>query len=102
MFTHSFLGTNDVARARKFYDAAMGALTGISFTLVYATVALPMARLADRGVRRNVVAAALAFWSAPSGPTLKSMEFCAVPALASAAMVQVFMASIFMLVTWMP
>lgn len=44
-------------------DAAMGALTGLSFTVVYATVALPMARLADRGTRRNILAAALAFWS---------------------------------------
>jgi MFS family permease len=44
-------------------DAAMGALTGLSFTLVYATVALPMARLADTGTRRNIVAASLAVWS---------------------------------------
>jgi predicted MFS family arabinose efflux permease len=44
-------------------DAAMGALTGISFTLVYATVAFPMARWADTGVRRNIIAGALAIWS---------------------------------------
>jgi len=50
-------------RDLKVSDAAMGALTGLSFTLVYATVALPMARLADRGVRRNIIAGALAFWS---------------------------------------
>lgn len=48
----------------KVSDTAMGALTGISFTLVYATVALPMARLADAGNRRNIIAAALAIWSA--------------------------------------
>ncbi|MFQ7393141.1 MAG: hypothetical protein ACLRM9_07760 [Collinsella aerofaciens] len=36
------------------------------------------------------------------GADLKVDGICAVPALASAAMVQVFMASIFMLVTWMP
>ena len=48
----------------KVSDAAMGALTGLSFTLVYATIALPMARLADRGNRRNIIAAALAIWSA--------------------------------------
>jgi len=31
MFTHSFLGTNDIDRSRKFYDAVMGTLgyTGI-------------------------------------------------------------------------
>ena len=26
MFTHSFLGTNDIERSRKFYDAVMGTL----------------------------------------------------------------------------
>ncbi len=26
MFSHVYLGTNDVAKARSFYDAAMGAL----------------------------------------------------------------------------
>lgn len=44
-------------------DTAMGALTGIAFTAVYATVALPMARLADRGNRRNIIALAMLFWS---------------------------------------
>src|SRR5688572_6144834 len=40
-------------------DTAMGALTGIAFAAVYATVMLPMSRIADHGNRRNVVAAAL-------------------------------------------
>jgi predicted MFS family arabinose efflux permease len=45
-------------------DTAMGALTGTAFSLVYATTALPLARLADRGDRRNLIAGAVAFWSA--------------------------------------
>ena len=45
-------------------DAAMGALSGTAFALVNATVGLPMARLADRGNRRNLIVLALAFWSA--------------------------------------
>jgi predicted MFS family arabinose efflux permease len=45
-------------------DAAMGALSGTAFALVYATAALPLARFADRGNRRNLVALAIAFWSA--------------------------------------
>jgi predicted MFS family arabinose efflux permease len=45
-------------------DSAMGALTGGAFAVVYATAALPMARLADRGSRRNIIAAAVVFWSA--------------------------------------
>lgn len=44
-------------------DAAMGALSGTAFALVYATAALPLARFADRGNRRNLVALAIAFWS---------------------------------------
>jgi len=45
-------------------DTAMGLLAGAAFSLVYATVALPLARFADRGHRRNLIAIALAFWSA--------------------------------------
>jgi predicted MFS family arabinose efflux permease len=45
-------------------DAAMGALVGSSFALIYATTALPMARLGDRTNRRNLLAIAVAFWSA--------------------------------------
>ena len=44
-------------------DTAMGVLTGAAFSLVYATAALPLARFADRGHRRNVIAAAIALWS---------------------------------------
>jgi predicted MFS family arabinose efflux permease len=44
-------------------DAAMGALSGTAFALVYAVAALPLARLADRSNRRNLIAAAVAFWS---------------------------------------
>jgi len=45
-------------------DAAMGALSGTAMALVYATVALPMGRLADRVNRRNLLAGAIAAWSA--------------------------------------
>ena len=44
-------------------DTAMGALAGTVFTVVYATAALPLARLADLGNRKNLIAAAVAFWS---------------------------------------
>jgi predicted MFS family arabinose efflux permease len=45
-------------------DAAMGALTGASYALVYSTLAIPMARLADRSNRRNLLTLAVALWSA--------------------------------------
>ena len=44
-------------------DAQLGLLTGFSFALVYVTAGIPIAGLADRSNRRNIVAAALAFWS---------------------------------------
>jgi predicted MFS family arabinose efflux permease len=44
-------------------DAAMGALTGAAYALVYSTLAIPMARFADRTNRRNLIAFAVALWS---------------------------------------
>jgi MFS family permease len=45
-------------------DAQLGALTGLSFALFYSTLSLPIARWADRTVRKRIVAASLAIWSA--------------------------------------
>ncbi len=45
-------------------DTALGMLTGFAFALFYATLGIPIARLADRGNRRNIIAWALAIWSA--------------------------------------
>ena len=42
-------------------DTAMSLLYGLSFTLFYVLVGIPVARLADRSNRRNVVAATLKF-----------------------------------------
>lgn len=44
-------------------DGQLGLLTGLAFALFYATLAVPIARLADRLNRRNIVAASLATWS---------------------------------------
>ena len=38
MFSHSFLGTNEVERSRKFYDAVMGALGYPSVPLPHGTI----------------------------------------------------------------
>ena len=40
-------------------DAQLGLLTGFSFALVYVTAGIPIAWLADRSNRRNIVAASL-------------------------------------------
>lgn len=44
-------------------DAQLGSLTGLAFAVFYATLALPIARLADRSNRVVVAATALATWS---------------------------------------
>jgi MFS family permease len=45
-------------------DTQIGFITGIAFSLFYATMGIPIARLADRYSRRLVVSAAMALWSA--------------------------------------
>jgi len=44
-------------------DTAMGFLSGSAFALFYAFAGIPIARWADRGVRRDVIALGLALWS---------------------------------------
>ena len=45
-------------------DWVLGFLAGTAFALFYATLGLPIALLADRWNRRNLIAVALAIWSA--------------------------------------
>jgi MFS family permease len=45
-------------------DTTMGLLAGFGFVLFYSTLGIPIARAADRLNRCNIVALALAFWSA--------------------------------------
>jgi MFS family permease len=44
-------------------DTLIGLLYGLTFALFYVAVALPIAWLADRSNRRNIIAASVAFWS---------------------------------------
>jgi predicted MFS family arabinose efflux permease len=44
-------------------DSQLGLLTGFAFSLFYAVCGIPIARWADRGVRRNIIGLALAAWS---------------------------------------
>ncbi len=44
-------------------DTAMGFLTGIAFALFYTVAGLPIARWADHGSRRTIIALGLAVWS---------------------------------------
>ena len=44
-------------------DTQLGALGGIAFALLYTTLAIPLALVADRTSRASVIAASLAVWS---------------------------------------
>lgn len=45
-------------------DTQLGLLSGLVFAIFYATLGIPVARLADRSNRRNIIAISLAIWSA--------------------------------------
>ena len=45
-------------------DTHLGLLTGLAFALFYVTLGIPIAHLADKTNRRNIVAFSLAIWSA--------------------------------------
>lgn len=44
-------------------DTQLGLLSGFTFALFYVTMGIPIARLADNGNRRNIVAISLGLWS---------------------------------------
>ncbi|WP_325489541.1 MFS transporter [Sphingomonas sp.] len=45
-------------------DTALGFLSGLAFAIFYATVGIPVSRLADRRSRRGVMGVSMALWSA--------------------------------------
>src|SRR5438552_2049932 len=52
-----------IKRELGLSDTQLGALTGLSFALLYSSLALPIARLADRYNRVWLVSIALGIWS---------------------------------------
>ncbi|MGI9325526.1 MAG: spinster family MFS transporter [Pseudomonadales bacterium] len=44
-------------------DTAMGFLVGLTFAIFYATLGMPIAMLADRSNRRNIITIAISIWS---------------------------------------
>ncbi|HLY69924.1 MAG TPA: MFS transporter [Puia sp.] len=44
-------------------DTQLGLLSGFTFAIFYVTLGIPIARVADRGNRRNIVAISLGLWS---------------------------------------
>jgi MFS family permease len=54
----------DIKADLDLSDSQIGFITGIAFSLFYAVMGLPIARLADRHSRRLIVSVAMALWSA--------------------------------------
>lgn len=54
----------DIRRDLLLTDTQLGLLAGLAFAIFYATLGLPVARLADRGNRVTIISIALALWSA--------------------------------------
>ncbi|HWU03565.1 MAG TPA: MFS transporter [Novosphingobium sp.] len=52
-----------IKRDLAISDTSISLLYGLSFTLFYVAVGLPIARIADRSNRRNIVAGAIFVWS---------------------------------------
>jgi predicted MFS family arabinose efflux permease len=52
-----------IRRDLRLTDGQMGVLSGVAFAIFYATIGVPVARLADRRRRVTIIAAATALWS---------------------------------------
>lgn len=50
-------------------DAQMGMLSGLAFVVCYVLFGIPLARLIDTGVRKTIIIASLAIWSAVTAMT---------------------------------
>lgn len=54
---------SDIQAEFRLNDTQLGLLGGTAFAIFYATFGIPIARLADRGNRKNIFAAAVTVWS---------------------------------------
>lgn len=71
VYTLSFLDrqiisilAEDIKQDLLLSDTQLGVLTGLAFALFYASLGLPIARLAERYSRKNIIAICLGLWSA--------------------------------------
>ena len=53
----------EIKREFELSDTVLGLLSGLAFSVFYAIMGLPIASLADRKSRRNVIAVSMAVWS---------------------------------------
>jgi len=52
-----------IKQEMQLSDTALGFLSGIAFAMFYATLGIPIARLADKSSRVNIISISLALWS---------------------------------------
>lgn len=52
-----------IKKELQLSDTQLGMLSGLTFALFYVTLGIPIARLADKTNRRNIVAVSLGLWS---------------------------------------
>jgi MFS family permease len=64
-----------IKRDLQLSDTALGFLTGIAFALFYTFAGIPIARRADRGTRRTIMALGLAVWSGMTALTGLAQSF---------------------------
>lgn len=69
------LVAQDIRAEMDLTDRQMGLLMGFAFTVVHLLAGLPIARLADRGVRRTIIAIGLFAWSAMTIATGMARNF---------------------------
>ncbi len=69
------LVAQDIRLEMDLSDRQMGLLMGFAFTVVHLIAGLPIARIADRGVRRTIIAVGLFAWSAMTVATGMARTF---------------------------
>ena len=52
-----------IKKELKLSDTELGLLSGFTFAIFYVLLGIPIARYADKGNRRNIVAGSLGLWS---------------------------------------
>jgi predicted MFS family arabinose efflux permease len=66
---------DSIKRDLQLSDTQLGLLSGFAFALFYTTVGIPIARWADRGVRRSIIALAILVWSGMTAVTGLARSF---------------------------
>ncbi|WP_336518489.1 MFS transporter [Pollutibacter soli] len=64
-----------IKKELKLSDTQLGMLSGFTFAIFYVTLGLPIARLADKTSRRNIVAASLGLWSLMTALSGRAQNF---------------------------